>query len=58
MKSYRWGKGDSPIKVDDHSMDELRYYIMNRPEIKKPKQEVNIIQQEKERLIRNLKFRR
>ena len=58
MKGYRWGKGDSPVKVDDHSMDELRYYIMSRPENKKPKQEKSIVQLEKERLIRNLRLRR
>ena len=58
IKSYRWGKGDSPIKIDDHSMDELRYYIMNRPEARKPKEEESIIQKEKERLIKKLKFRR
>ena len=58
MKGYRWGKGDSPIKVDDHSMDELRYYIMSRPENKKPKEAKSLVQIEKERLIRNLKFRK
>ena len=58
IKAYRWGKGDSPVKVDDHSMDELRYYIMNRPENKKPKEDLSIIQKEKERLIRNLKYKR
>ena len=58
IKSYRWGKGDSPVKVDDHSMDELRYYIMSRPENKKPKEEKSIVQLEKEKLIRNLKYRR
>lgn len=58
MKGYRWGKGESPVKVDDHSMDELRYYIMSRPENQKPKQELSIIQKEKERLIRQLKIRR
>ena len=57
IKCYRWGKGDSPVKVDDHSVDELRYYIMSRPENKKPKEEKSIVQIEKERLIRNLKFR-
>ncbi len=57
IKSYRWGKGESPVKVDDHSMDELRYYIMSRPENRQPKQELNIIQKQKERLIRNLKRR-
>lgn len=58
MKGYRWGKGDNPVKVDDHSMDELRYYIMSRPENKKPKEEKTLIQQQKEKLIRNLKFRK
>lgn len=55
MKGYRWGYGDSPVKTDDHSMDELRYYIMSRPENKAPKKEQNIVAREKERLIRNLK---
>ncbi len=58
MKAYRWGNGDSPVKVDDHSMDELRYYIMSRPENKRPKEEMSIIQKEKERLIRSLNRRR
>ncbi len=58
LKGYRWGKGDNPIKTDDHSMDELRYYIMSRPENKKPKEKLNIIQKEKERLIRMLKYRK
>ncbi len=58
MKAYRWGNGDNPVKVDDHSMDELRYYIMSRPENKRPKEELNIIQKEKERLIRSLRRRR
>ena len=57
IKSYRWGNGDNPVKVDDHSMDELRYYIMSRPENKKPKEELNIVQKEKERLIRNLRYK-
>ena len=52
MKGYRWGKGESPVKADDHSMDELRYYIMARPENRKPKPVLNIVQKEKERLIR------
>ena len=57
IKGYRWGKGESPVKVDDHSMDELRYYIMSRPENKKPKEELSFIQKEKERLIKNLRHR-
>jgi phage terminase large subunit-like protein len=33
IKSYRWKpEEDSPIKKNDHAMDELRYYIMSKPE--------------------------
>lgn len=31
IKSYFWGGGDNPVKKDDHSLDELRYYLMTRP---------------------------
>lgn len=31
FKSYMWADGDTPVKRDDHCMDELRYYIMSRP---------------------------
>ena len=35
IKSYRWKPdADEPIKVNDHAMDEMRYFIMSRPEIK------------------------
>ena len=29
IKGYFWGNGDMPVKRDDHSMDELRYYVMH-----------------------------
>lgn len=32
LKSYWWGAGDTPRKYDDHALDELRYYLMSRPE--------------------------
>lgn len=54
IKGYFWGNADTPIKKDDHSMDELRYYIMNKPQAKEVKQEKTIIQKNKERLIRKL----
>ena len=54
LKSYRWGEGESPIKKDDHSLDELRYYIMTKPENLPPKKEKTQIQKDKERLIRNI----
>jgi phage terminase large subunit-like protein len=31
LKSYRWGDGDSPVKKDDHALDEFRYYVMSKP---------------------------
>lgn len=39
LKSYRWAEQkeglndpEKPIKYNDHSMDELRYYIMSKPQ--------------------------
>lgn len=37
IKKYRWkatanGGKEEPVGVDDHAMDELRYYLMTRPE--------------------------
>lgn len=32
IKSYWWGKGDNPIKKDDHALDALRYYLMSKPQ--------------------------
>jgi len=35
IKSYRWKPdGDEPIKKNDHGLDEMRYYIMSKPELK------------------------
>ncbi len=58
IKTYRWGKGDSPVKENDHSMDELRYYIMSRPENKKASDKKSVVELEKERLIKQLHLRR
>ncbi len=56
IKTYRWGDGDNPIKKDDHAVDELRYYIMSKPENKEAKPAKNLIQRDKERLIRKIKY--
>lgn len=54
LKGYRWGSGDLPRKVDDHSLDEMRYYLMTKP--KKVKvDEKTVIQRDKERRIRKLR---
>ena len=54
LKTYRWGDGDNPKKVDDHALDELRYYIMTKPETLPPKKVKTEIQKDKERLIRKI----
>lgn len=59
LKSYWWGNGDRPKKVDDHALDELRYFIMSRPRPQKPplppKSE---IQTDKEKLMRECRRER
>ena len=58
IKGYFWGNEDSPVKKDDHAMDELRYYIMSRPENIKKESEKSVIQRDKERRIKQLKRER
>ncbi len=58
IKGYRWGKGDAPRKVDDHSLDEMRYYLMSRPKKSPVKTEKTVIQKDKETMIRRLKSKR
>ncbi len=55
LKGYWWGKEDTPIKRDDHALDELRYFIMSRPKSEPIKQELSMIQKDKERLARRLR---
>ena len=56
FKGYFWGSGESPVKRDDHAMDELRYYLMSRP--RPPKEtEKSDVKRDKERRIRRQKRR-
>ena len=55
FKSYFWGEGDSPKKKDDHSLDELRYYLMTKPNKNESTNEKTIIEKHKEKLIRRQK---
>ncbi len=57
IKNYWWGDNDVPIKKDDHSLDELRYYLMTKP-ISKEKVVKNEIQKDKEKMARALKNRK
>nr|WP_122012377.1 terminase family protein [Maliibacterium massiliense] len=52
FKKYRFAEGqEGPRKVDDHAMDDLRYYIMSRPEpARAPKPQPSEIARDKMRL--------
>lgn len=56
FKTYRWSGSDSPIKKDDHCLDELRYYIMSL-QPKKEKLSKSQIQIDKEKLIKKLRVK-
>ena len=57
IKNYYWGEGENPVKQDDHCLDELRYYIISRPEVPAIKNS-SAIARDKERLYRKLKQQR
>lgn len=58
MKTYSWGGGDSPVKKDDHALDELRYYLMTKPKAKLAPKTKTEVQRDKERLAKKLIRRR
>ena len=55
IKGYYWGSGDTPRKADDHSLDEMRYYLMSKPR-KQPVVVKTDIQKDKERRIRKMRM--
>ena len=55
IKGYYWGSGDAPRKTNDHSLDEMRYYLMTKPKHTPAAQEKTAIQKDKERLARKLR---
>ena len=64
IKAYRWkenqtGNREEPIKKNDHAMDDLRYYLMSRPEANKPSSDfVNPLLEHKKKLAKRLKKER
>ncbi len=58
LKSYWWGTGDAPKKYDDHCLDELRYYLMTKPTATRPEKQKTVIQKDKERLYRRIRYER
>lgn len=56
LKSYWWGANDRPKKVDDHALDELRYFVMSLPPpAKPPVKPKSVIETDKEKLIRSVR---
>lgn len=55
IKNYWWGDDDVPLKKDDHCLDELRYYLMTKP-LNKEKKIKTIIQKDKEKMAKRLKY--
>jgi len=58
IKGYFWGNEDVPIKKDDHALDELRYYIMNRPIAPILKEGKSELMKNKEMMYKKLKQQR
>lgn len=65
IKAYRWkenanGNREEPIKKNDHAMDELRYYLMSRPEAHIPSRRElqNPVKNHKKKLMKRLKKER
>ena len=58
IKGYFWGNADTPIKKDDHALDELRYYIMTKPEPTKQFDTKSEITLHKDRLIQKARGKR
>ncbi len=56
FKGYFWADGDSPVKRDDHCMDELRYFVMTRPQPPE-KENTSPVLTDKMKRIRRLKRR-
>ena len=57
IKAYHWGDGDVPVKTDDHSLDELRYYLMSLNEQKEEEYKTDL-SQFKEKLLRQKRRKR
>ncbi|MBO4412450.1 MAG: hypothetical protein J5779_00325, partial [Clostridia bacterium] len=54
LKNYWWGDNDIPVKKDDHCLDELRYYIMTKPNCSATFQTKTPIEKHKDKLIRKI----
>ena len=55
FKSYFWAGGDTPVKRDDHCMDELRYYVMTRPAPPPKTEELSAVARDKLMKLKRLR---
>ncbi len=55
FRRYFWASGDTPVKKDDHCLDELRYYIMTRPRPTERSQIISPVALDKRRRMRKQK---
>ncbi len=55
IKGYCWGDGETPVKKDDHAMDELRYYICSLT-ADVPERPKTLVQSDIERRIKRYKI--
>lgn len=58
IKSYRYSSSENPVKRDDHAMDELRYFVMSRPEASREEKQKSPQMRDMERLIRRQKIKK
>ncbi len=54
LKGYRWGDNDLPIKRDDHSLDELRYYLMSHPKAPEIRVKDTVYAKHKRNLVKQI----
>ena len=53
IKGYSWGNNDTPVKRDDHAMDEFRYYVMANLITTPPTPKQTALMRHKEKLIKS-----
>ncbi len=51
LKAYVYGADDTPVKRDDHALDELRYYLMTKPHNAMPAKQKGELLRFKEKLL-------
>lgn len=59
LRGYAWGDGEQPKKVNDHTIDALRYAVMHLEQVQaQRKPSLGVLGQNKQRMIKNLAVKR